>query len=82
MGENRPNLPRAEGMEEIVTKANELLGRIDNILSAGPRVAGTLVLAFPDKSVGWLAAFWSDIRDAAVDDYKWQCDKMFGLKED
>lgn len=83
MGENRPDLPRAEGMEEIVNKSNELLCQIENVLSAGPRVAATLVLAIPDKSVDWLAAFWLDIRDAVVRDYEYLCNKVMGEpKED
>lgn len=71
-----------EGVEEAVAKTNELLSRIKNVLSAGTRVAGTLVLMFPDKSVDWLAAFWADIRDAVVDDYEYLCEEMFGVKED
>lgn len=83
MGENERNLSGIEGMEEIVNKANELLSQIENVLSAGPRVARTLVLAHPDKSVDWLAAFWLDIRDAIVGDYEYLCDKAMGVtKED
>lgn len=65
-----------EIMEEIVNKTEKLQNRIENILSAGPRVASTLVLTFPDKSVDWLVAFWTDIRDAVVDDYEYLCTKM------
>ena len=70
------NVSGDESMEEIVNKTEELQNRIENILSAGPRVASTLVLTLPDKSVDWLVAFWTDIRDAVVDDYKYWCNKM------
>ena len=70
------NVSRDESMEEIVNKTEKLQNRIENILSAGPRVASTLVLTFPDKSVDWLVAFWTDIRDAVVDDYEYLCTKM------
>ena len=76
MGEIIGNVSGDEGMEEIVNKTEKLQNRIENILSAGPRVASTLVLTFPDKSVDWLVAFWTDIRDAVVDDYEYLCTKM------
>lgn len=76
MGEIIGNVSRDESMEEIVNKTEKLQNRIENILSAGPRVASTLVLTFPDKSVDWLVAFWTDIRDAVVDDYEYLCTKM------
>lgn len=76
MGEIIGNLSGDESMEEIVNKTEKLQNRIENILSAGPRVASTLVLTFPDKSVDWLVAFWTDIRDAVVDDYEYLCTKM------
>lgn len=69
------NLSRNEGMEKIVNKTEKLQNCIENVLSAGPRVASTLVLTFPDKSVDWLVAFWTDIRDAVVDDYEYLCTK-------
>lgn len=70
------NLSRNEGMEKIVNKTEKLQNRIENILNAGPRVASTLVLTFPDKSIDWIVAFWTDIRDAVVDDYEYLCTKM------
>ena len=70
------NVSGDESMEEIINKTEKLQNRIENILSAGPRVASTLVLTFPDKSVDWLVAFWTDIRDAVVDDYEYLCTKM------
>ena len=76
MGEIIGNVSGDEGMEEIVNKTEKLQNRIENILSAGPKVASTLVLTFPDKSVDWLVAFWTDIRDAVVDDYEYLCTKM------
>lgn len=76
MGKITRDVSRNEGMEEIVNKTEKLQNRIENILSAGPRVASTLVLTFPDKSVDWLVAFWTDIRDAVVDDYEYLCTKM------
>lgn len=76
MGEIIGNVSGDESMEEIVNKTEKLQNRIENILSAGPRVASTLVLTFPDKSVDWLVAFWTDIRDAVVDDYEYLCTKM------
>ena len=76
MGSIIGNLSGDESMEEIVNKTEKLQNRIENILSAGPRVASTLVLTFPDKSVDWLVAFWTDIRDAVVDDYEYLCTKM------
>ena len=76
MGNIIGNVSGDEGMEEIVNKTEKLQNRIENILSAGPRVASTLVLTFPDKSVDWLVAFWTDIRDAVVDDYEYLCTKM------
>ena len=76
MGNIIGNVSRDEGMEEIVNKTEKLQNRIENILSAGPKVASTLVLTFPDKSVDWLVAFWTDIRDAVVDDYEYLCTKM------
>ena len=76
MGEIIGNVSGDESMEEIVNKTEKLQNRIENILSAGPRVASTLVLTFPDKSVDWLVAFWTDIRDAVVDDYEYLCAKM------
>lgn len=76
MGENRPNLSGVEGMEEVVNKSNKLLGIINNVLSAGQKTAKTLVTAFPEYSVEYLAGFWLDIRDAVVEDYEWQCEKM------
>lgn len=76
MGSIIGNVSRDESMEEIVNKTEKLQNRIENILSAGPRVASTLVLTFPDKSVDWLVAFWTDIRDAVVDDYEYLCTKM------
>ena len=76
MGNIIGNVSRDESMEEIVNKTEKLQNRIENILSAGPRVASTLVLTFPDKSVDWLVAFWTDIRDAVVDDYEYLCTKM------
>ena len=76
MGEIIRNVSGDEGMEKIVNKTEKLQNRIENILSAGPRVASTLVLTFPDKSVDWLVAFWTDIRDAVVDDYEYLCTKM------
>lgn len=82
MGETARDLPRIESVEEAVAKANELLGCIRNVLSAGPRVAGTLVLALPDKSVDWLATFWHEMRDAVVDDYKCLCDKAMGVRKE
>lgn len=76
MGSIIGNLSGDKSMEEIVNKTEKLQNRIENILSAGPRVASTLVLTFPDKSVDWLVAFWTDIRDAVVDDYEYLCTKM------
>ena len=76
MGNIIGNVSGDEGMEEIVNKTEKLQNRIENILSAGPKVASTLVLTFPDKSVDWLVAFWTDIRDAVVDDYEYLCTKM------
>ena len=76
MGNIVGNLSGDESMEEIVNKTEKLQNRIENILSAGPRVASTLVLTFPDKSVDWIVAFWTDIRDAVVDDYEYLCTKM------
>lgn len=76
MGSIIGNVSGDESMEEIVNKTEKLQNRIENILSAGPRVASTLVLTFPDKSVDWLVAFWTDIRDAVVDDYEYLCTKM------
>ena len=76
MGSIIRNVSGDESMEEIVNKTEKLQNRIENILSAGPRVASTLVLTFPDKSVDWLVAFWTDIRDAVVDDYEYLCTKM------
>ena len=76
MGNIIGNVSGDEGMEEIVNKTEKLQNRIENILSAGPRVASTLVLTFPDKSIDWLVAFWTDIRDAVVDDYEYLCTKM------
>ena len=76
MGDIIGNVSGDESMEEIVNKTEKLQNRIENILSAGPRVASTLVLTFPDKSVDWLVAFWTDIRDAVVDDYEYLCTKM------
>ena len=76
MGNIIGNVSGDESMEEIVNKTEKLQNRIENILSAGPRVASTLVLTFPDKSVDWLVAFWTDIRDAVVDDYEYLCTKM------
>lgn len=76
MGDIIGNVSGDEGMEEIVNKTEKLQSRIENILSAGPRVASTLVLTFPDKSVDWLVAFWTGIRDAVVDDYEYLCTKM------
>ena len=76
MGSIIGNLSGDESMEEIVNKTEKLQNRIENILSAGPRVASTLVLTFPDKSVDWLVAFWTDVRDAVVGDYEYLCSKM------
>lgn len=76
MGNIIGNVSGDESMEEIVNKTEKLQNRIENILSAGPRVASTLVLTFPDKSVDWLVAFWTAIRDAVVDDYEYLCTKM------
>lgn len=76
MGSIIGNVSGDESMEEIINKTEKLQNRIENILSAGPRVASTLVLTFPDKSVDWLVAFWTDIRDAVVDDYEYLCTKM------
>lgn len=76
MGSIIGNVSGDESMEEIVNKTEKLQNRIENILSAGPKVASTLVLTFPDKSVDWLVAFWTDIRDAVVDDYEYLCTKM------
>lgn len=70
------NLSRNEDMEKIVNKTEKLQNCIENILSARPKVASTLVLTFPDKSVDWLVAFWTDIRDAVMDDYEYLCTKM------